>query len=128
MAMDMIVHVVGRLHLRGWDQERNAPQDFVFSRINETRPGGRFRYEWTDGEGGGFHITGEFGELVPFNRIVHIERMHLPDPTPDDHIVTRFDPNGSGTLITMRMTLPGAATRAAMLATALSRTCYSGAP
>lgn len=28
-----IIHIVGRLHLRGWDHERNAPRDFVLSRI-----------------------------------------------------------------------------------------------
>jgi hypothetical protein len=41
--------------------------------------------------------------------------MHLPDPTPDNHIETRFDADGPGTLMTMRMTLPDAQTRAAML-------------
>ncbi len=46
-----------------------------------------------------------------------MERMHLPDPTPDNHIVTTFEKEGSGTLMTMRMTLPDAASRAAMLAT-----------
>jgi uncharacterized protein YndB with AHSA1/START domain len=87
--------------------------------INDARPGGTFRYEWIDGKGGGFHITGEFVEVVPFSRIVHIERMFLPDPTPDNHVETRFDPDGSGTLMTMRMTLPNAATRAAMLSTGM---------
>ena len=64
--------------------------------INEARPNGKIRYEWTNGEGGGFHLTGEFLELEPYRRIVHVERMHLPNPTPDNHIETRFDPgNGS---------------------------------
>ena len=87
--------------------------------INDLRPGGKFRYEWANDEGQGFHITGEFVELVPFSRIVHIERMHLPDPTPDNHVVTTFEKDGSDTLMTMRMTLPDAATRAAMLATGM---------
>ncbi len=87
--------------------------------INDTRPGGKFRYEWTDGKGGGFHITGTFLELEPFSRIVHVERMHLPDPTPDNHIETKFEQAGTGTLMTMRMTLPDAATRTAMLATGM---------
>ena len=87
--------------------------------INDLRPGGNFRYEWTNGKRGGFHITGEFVELVPFSRIVHVERMHLPDPTPDNHIVTTFEKGGSGTLMTMRMTLPDAASRAAILATGM---------
>jgi uncharacterized protein YndB with AHSA1/START domain len=87
--------------------------------VNDPRPGGSFRYEWSNGKGEGFHITGEFVELVPFSRIVHVERMHLPNPTPDNHIVTTFEKGGSGTLMTMRMTLPDAASRAAMLATGI---------
>jgi hypothetical protein len=46
------------------------------------QPGGKIRYEWSDGKGGGFHLTGEYLELIPFSRIVHVERMHLPKPTP----------------------------------------------
>ena len=87
--------------------------------ICEARPGGKIRYEWADGKGGGFYLTGEFVELVPFSRIVHVERMHLPKPCPDNHVETRFEPDGSGTLMTMRMTLPDAETRAAMLATGM---------
>jgi len=89
--------------------------------ISEARPGGRIRYEWTDGQGGGFHLTGEYVSLEPFSRIVHVERMHLPDPTPDNHVETRFAADGDGTLMTMRMTLPDADTRAAMLATGMDQ-------
>jgi uncharacterized protein YndB with AHSA1/START domain/DNA-binding transcriptional ArsR family regulator len=87
--------------------------------VSEARPGGKIRYEWTDGKGGRFHLTGEYVELTPFSRIVHVERMHLPDPTPDNHVETLFQPDGAGTLMTMRMTLPDAETRAAMLATGM---------
>ena len=87
--------------------------------INDARPGGKIRYEWSDGKGGGFYLTGEFIELNPFRRIVHVERMHLPDPTPDNHVETTFEPDGKGTLMTMRMTLPNAETRAAMLASGM---------
>ncbi len=87
--------------------------------LNEARAGGKIRYEWTNGKGGGFYLTGEFLELVPFSRIVHVERMHMPDPCPDNHVVTTFTPDGTGTLMTMRMTLPDAQTRAAMLATGM---------
>ena len=85
--------------------------------INEARRGGKTRYEWRNGKGGGFYLTGEYLELEPYRRIIHVERMHLPDPTPDNHIETRFDAEGTGTLMTMRMTLPDAQTRAGMLAT-----------
>ena len=89
--------------------------------LNEARPGGKIRYEWTDGKGGGFHLTGEYLELVPFSRIVHVERMHLPDPTPDNHVEARFEQDATGTLMTIRMTLPDAETRAAMLATGMEQ-------
>jgi uncharacterized protein YndB with AHSA1/START domain len=87
--------------------------------ISEARPGGKIRYEWTNGKGGGFHLTGEFVELVPHSKIVHVERMHLPGPIPDNHVETRFDPDGSGTLLTIRMTLPDTETRKQMLATGM---------
>jgi uncharacterized protein YndB with AHSA1/START domain len=87
--------------------------------ISEARPGGKIRYEWTNGKGGGFHLTGEYLELNPYSRIVHVERMHLPDTTPDNHVETRFDQDGEGTLMTLRMTLPDERTRATMLATGM---------
>jgi uncharacterized protein YndB with AHSA1/START domain len=87
--------------------------------ISELKPGGQIRFEWSDGKGAGFYLTGEYVELEPFKRIVHIERMHLPDPTPDNHVETVFTPDGAGTLLTMHMTLPDAATRSAMLATGM---------
>jgi uncharacterized protein YndB with AHSA1/START domain len=89
--------------------------------INEARPGGKIRYEWTNGKGGGFYLTGEYLELEPYTRIVHVERMHLPAPTPDNHVETRFDADGAGTLMTIRMTLPDSGTRAAMLSTGMER-------
>lgn len=87
--------------------------------VSAAHPGGKIRFEWSNGQGEGFHLTGEYRELVPFSRIVHVERMHLPDPTPDNHVETSFEPDGSGTLLTLRMTLPDAATRGAMLATGM---------
>ena len=87
--------------------------------INDAKPGGKIRYEWTNGKGGGFHITGEYLELEPYSRTVHVERMHMPDPMPDNHIETLFEADGAGTLMTLRMTLPDEKTRAAMLATGM---------
>jgi uncharacterized protein YndB with AHSA1/START domain len=66
-------------------------------------------------------LTGEFLELEPFRRIVHVERMHLPDPTPDNRIETLFEADGAGTAMTMRMTLPDGATRARMLSSGMER-------
>jgi uncharacterized protein YndB with AHSA1/START domain len=87
--------------------------------ICDPRPGGKIRFEWTNGQGGGFYLTGESLEAVPYSRLVHVERMHIPDPTPDNHVETTFEPDGTGTLMTMRMTLPDAQTRAAMLSTGM---------
>lgn len=86
----------------------------------DARPGGKIHYAWASADGHGFYLTGEFVEMEPFSRIVHVERMHLPDPTPDNRIETRFDAVVGGTLMTMRMTLPDEATRAAMLATGMA--------
>jgi hypothetical protein len=47
--------------------------------------------------------------------------MHLPDPTPDNHVETRFDRDGERTIMTLRMTLPDEQTRATMLATGMER-------
>ena len=89
--------------------------------ITEPRPGGKIRYEWSNGDGRGFYLTGEFIELDPPRRIVHVERMHMPDPTPDNRVETTFTAEGRGTLMVMRMSLPDAATRKAMLATGMDR-------
>ena len=87
----------------------------------EPRPGGKFRYEWKNAKGEGFYLTGELLELRPYSKIVHVERMFLPDRTPDNHVETTFEPEGKGTLMTIRMTLPDEKTRAAMLATGMER-------
>jgi uncharacterized protein YndB with AHSA1/START domain len=87
--------------------------------ICEPWPGGKLRYEWSNGKGRGFYSTGEFLEVEPNHRIVHVERMFLPDPTPDNHIETKFETDGDGTLMTMRMTLPNSDMRKAMLSTGM---------
>ena len=95
--------------------------------VSDARPGGQIRYEWSNGKGHGFHLTGEYIELEPYHRIVHVERMFLPDRTPDNHVETIFEANGTGTLMTMRMTLPDAKTREMMLATGMEsgmEACY----
>ena len=87
--------------------------------ISEPYVGGKIRMEWSDGNGHGFYLTGENLEMEPYKRLVHVERMHLPDPTPDNHVETLFEPEGSGTLLIMRMTLPNAEVRQSMLATGM---------
>lgn len=88
--------------------------------ISDARPGGRMRFEWADGAGHGFHLTGEYHEIEAPSRILHVERMHLPDPTPDNLVETLFQPEGAGTLLRMVMTLPDSTVRDAMLATGMA--------
>jgi uncharacterized protein YndB with AHSA1/START domain len=87
--------------------------------ISEPRSGGKIRYAWADDKGNSFYLTGEHIQLLPYSRIVHVERMHLPDKTPDNLVETSFEPDGSGTLMTMRMTLPDAEARDAMLSSGM---------
>jgi uncharacterized protein YndB with AHSA1/START domain len=82
---------------------------------SDPRPGGSFRFRWDDGEGGGFRIEGEFLEVEPGRRILHVERMFLPDPTPDNRVETLFQPLDGGTRLVMTMALPDAATRRSLL-------------
>jgi len=65
-------------------------------------------------------IQGEFVELTPYSRMVHIERMFYLDATPDYRVETRFDPDGAGTLLTIRMTFASAEARDAMLETGMA--------
>ncbi len=96
----------------------------------DARAGGSFRYVWAKAEPTSqtegcssqesFSITGEFMEVEGPHRIVHIERMHLPQmTTPDNHVETTFEADGDGTLMTMRMTLPDEKTRKMMLASGM---------
>jgi uncharacterized protein YndB with AHSA1/START domain len=88
--------------------------------VCDAHPGGRLRFEWSNGHGREFYLTGEFLELEPPFRIVHVERMHLPESTPDNLIETRFAAAGAGTAMTMRMTLPDAEARTRMLGTGMA--------
>lgn len=88
--------------------------------IFEPWPGGRMRYEFVNEKGHSFSITGEIQEIDPGRRIVHIERMHLPDPTPDCRGETTFEPEGDGTLMTIRLTTPNSETRTQMLSTGMA--------
>ena|SRR5215471_1537838 len=87
--------------------------------ICDPRPGGEIRYEWSNGQGATIKLTGSFIELVPFSRLMHVERMHMPDPLPENHVTTTFTFEGTGTLVTVRMTLPDARVRAAVLASGM---------
>ncbi len=104
--------------MRRW---MSGPPGWKMTRCDcDGREGGDFRHEWTDADGAnGFAISGTFRTLDRPGRIVHVERMHLPDPTPDNEIETTFEAQGTGTRMVMVMTLPDAATRAQMLDTGM---------
>jgi uncharacterized protein YndB with AHSA1/START domain len=87
--------------------------------ISQAHPGGAIRYEWVNEEGNGFSLTGEYLALEPYSRIVHVERMHLPQTTPDNQVETTFAPEDGGTSMRIRMMLPDEKTRAAMLRTGM---------
>lgn len=87
--------------------------------LSDARPGGKMRFEWTNAEGTRFYLTGEYVALDPGRRIDHIERMHLPDPFPDNRVETTFTPEREGTLLTVRITVPDAETRTRMLASGM---------
>jgi uncharacterized protein YndB with AHSA1/START domain len=87
----------------------------------DARVGGSFRWVWAPvGGGDGFYATGEILVFEPTSRMVHVERMFMPDPTPDNHIETLFQPDGTGTRLILTMTLPSAEAREAMLATGMT--------
>jgi uncharacterized protein YndB with AHSA1/START domain len=87
---------------------------------SDPRPGAGFRFRWDDGAGGGFRIEGDFLEVEPPRRILHVERMFVPDRMPDNRVETVFEPEGAGTALRMTMTLPDAEALLAMLQTGMS--------
>lgn len=56
--------------------------------------------------GGGFRLIRKYSDPMPFGRLVHVERAHLPDPAADNHVKTTFEPDGPGTLMIMRRRTP----------------------
>jgi uncharacterized protein YndB with AHSA1/START domain len=88
--------------------------------INEARPSGRIYYEWSNGKGRSFSQTGAYLEVEPYRRTLCVTRMHLPDPTPESRTETTFAADGGGTLMQLRMRVPDAQTRAAMIATGMA--------
>lgn len=86
----------------------------------DARPGGKFRHDFAGPDGAGFSILGEFIEMEPNRRLLHVEHMLLPDPTPDNTIESLFEAQGQGTRLTLHMSVPSAEARDAMLASGMT--------
>ncbi|WP_127109424.1 SRPBCC domain-containing protein [Pararhodobacter zhoushanensis] len=99
-----------------------GPDGWVMSRCEvDMRPGGSLRYDWQSADGThGFYMTADVLEVEEPHRILHVERMFLPDQTPDNTVDTRFIADGSGTRMVMTMTVEAAETMDAMLATGMT--------
>ncbi|HCQ66280.1 MAG TPA: hypothetical protein DIU07_14505 [Rhodobacteraceae bacterium] len=85
----------------------------------DPRPGGAYRHDYAGPDGEEFSIVGEIIEIEPNRRIRHVEYMLVPERTPDNNLETLFEAAEGGTRLTLRMTLPDAAAREAMLATGM---------
>jgi len=99
-----------------------GPEGWVMVRCEiDLRPGGSLRYDWQALDGSfAFHLTAEVLEAEPPHRILHVERMFLPDRTPDNRVETRFLPEGAGTRMVMTMQVEAPETLDAMLATGMA--------
>lgn len=84
-------------------------------------PGGPFRYVWERDDGSRFAITGTILEVESGRRIVHEERMALGGNSVEYRVEALFDPEGSGTLLRLRLTFPDEATRTSMLETGMEQ-------
>jgi len=99
-----------------------GPDGWVMTRCDiDLRPGGHFRYDWQAADGSfGFHLTADVIEVEAPHRILHVERMFLPDQTPDNTVETLFQADGTGTRMVMTMRVDSAETMEAMLATGMT--------
>jgi uncharacterized protein YndB with AHSA1/START domain len=88
---------------------------------HEARVGGKVRYQWkNDVTGDSFSLTAHYELVEAPHRLIHVEVMHIPDPTPENRVETRFDAEGKGTRMTMTMNVDDAATMDAMIATGMT--------
>lgn len=86
----------------------------------DARPGGAFSYTWESADGESFTIRGTFLELDAPHRILHRETMEMGEMTPpDSEVVTLFEPDGAGTLMTMTITYDSAESREAAVASGM---------
>jgi uncharacterized protein YndB with AHSA1/START domain len=88
----------------------------------DARPGGAIHYVWQMADkSASFSLRGRFVTLEAPHRIVHVERMYLPDETPENRVETRFDPDGTGgTAMTLTMQVDDVETMQAMIGSGMT--------
>ncbi|MBN8291700.1 SRPBCC domain-containing protein [Rhodobacter sp. NTK016B] len=86
----------------------------------DPRAGGLIHLEWSDRMGQGLALTGEVIEAEPPYRLLHVERLHLPEASPENVIETLLAGDAGGTNLMLHMRLPDSAARDEMLAGGLA--------
>jgi uncharacterized protein YndB with AHSA1/START domain len=87
---------------------------------NDPRVGGKLHFVWQEPDGSGFTVQGVYEVVEAPHRTVHVETMFLPDPMPENRIETLFEPEGTGTRLTLIMSLPDEAAATALFASGMS--------
>ena len=84
------------------------------------RAGGLLHFEWSDRLGRSLVLTGEVIEVDAPWRMLHVERLHLPDPAPETVVETLLAADEGGTRLMLHMTFPDAGARDDMLSGGLA--------
>jgi len=94
-----------------------APEGWALTTCDPgTCPGDLILLEWSNGLGSRFALTGALLDLDPPHRMLHVERLHLPDPGPETVVETLLTPTPGGCHLTLTLTLPDTAAREALMA------------
>ncbi len=84
------------------------------------KPGGDLVCTWRDEEGNEFSLRGHYLEVETPHRLVHVERWDGSEDMVDTEVETLFEPDGNGTLLTIRMRYPNKDARDAALASGMA--------
>lgn len=84
------------------------------------RADGLIHFEWSDRMGRTLALTGEVIEVDAPWRMLHVERLHLPETAPETVVETLLATDGEGTRLMLHMTFPDAQARDEMLAGGLA--------
>ena len=86
----------------------------------DARMGGLIHLEWSDRMGKQLVLTGEVIDAEPPYRLLHIERMHVPEASPETVVETLLAEEAGGTNLMLHMRFPDAEARDEMLAGGLT--------